>query len=200
MATGRRVRIATAPLLLVLSLSGCAQLSRMDISDGTSSWQIVPSDSETSVVVQQKLPGGLVSIMCEDDGCRTLLVTNMACTPESTFPVLVNTAIEAGITDGQCLSVEDLEDGDGTHGAILLAEANLLLANIVLDDDVALGVPMSDGSIAVFTIVMRGVRELLSTRKPELFQAPPWLNNDGAEPDNTDEDDAARWRRGVQAI
>ncbi|MEZ5741957.1 MAG: hypothetical protein R3E68_22640 [Burkholderiaceae bacterium] len=200
-----RSRIRSLPLLLLvggLALSGCAPA--VPVVEDRAGWRILGSADDDNIVVQQRLAQGLVSVMCERVGCHALIVTDARCIEEGPLPVLINSAVETRVTDGRCLAADAGDDAGGSYGAILLDEDNLLLANIVLGDDAAIAVPMADGRIRVFNVAMGGLRDLLESHQPgglgvlPLPDDPRTIPDPGTEP--FEQNEADRWRRGLQAI
>ncbi|MFK7963587.1 MAG: hypothetical protein AB8C46_06420 [Burkholderiaceae bacterium] len=201
-----------ALLANLLSIQGCATLlneqnqSDLRATHG-SEWMIIASDEEV-VVAQRSIIGGVVSVKCEFEGCRTLIVTDTECEPYSTIPVLINTAIESGVAHAQCFPydapAEDDIDAQWPASLIVLTEPNVLLPHMILGDDVSLAVPMTDGSIRVFLVMMTDLRALIAPLRPDLFESPGWLNEHELDPlpdENTmDNDELIQWRRGLLGI
>jgi len=167
-------------------------------------WAIVPSLEADSVVVQLEVDEGLISVKCDDQACQTLILTEAVCEAGSLLPVLVNTMIESGVAEGQCLPVDITEEAPRIKNAILLTEPNLLMPNMILGDRTSLAIPMADGTVKVFVVEMDGIRELIAPLIPELFESPGWLNEHGMDsmPDDDamDDDEIIEWQRGLFSI
>ncbi|MGH1360850.1 MAG: hypothetical protein ACRBC3_18980 [Burkholderiaceae bacterium] len=178
----------------MLWLTACASVSpdAGQLTSDAQRWTLVPSGDPSVIVVQRNLANGLVSMMCDQEDCETLLIGEQACELTEPFPVLVNTALETSLTEGGCAEAEDTESGNPISGLIVLSEPNLLLPSIVLGDDARFAVPMMDGNIVVYVVPMDGLRALLAPLLPDLFEAPPWLDESDIPPlpedQNTDQD------------
>jgi len=169
-----------------------------------SEWLIVPDGDANTTIAQKEIDGGLVSVKCESDGCRTLVVTDGACDFNGTLPILINTAVESTVAYGHCSPIDDPDAAAWANSSIVLTEANLLLPYMILGDDVSLAVPMSDGEIRVYLVTMAALRELIAPLRPDLFESPGWLNEHELEPlpdeDSMDDDELIQWRRGLLSI
>lgn len=167
-------------------------------------WKIVPDDDRGTIVAQRAISGGLVSVKCESDGCRTLLITDGACEINSTIPILVNTYVESGVAQGECFPIADPSAPVWATSLIVLTEPNLLLPYMILGDDVSLAAPMSNGRIRVYLVSMDALRELIAPLRPDLFESPAWLNEHQLDPlpedGAMDDDELILWRRGLLGI
>ena len=198
-----RFAILTIVLMLAAACAFSPTSSENDQAQAPG-WTLVPSAGHSDVVIQRQVASGFASINCDEDGCRTLIATEAACEINQYFPILINTKVETGITEGQCLPISPEAQSAGSLNVILLTEPNVLLPYMILGDDVTAAVPMINGEVRIFTIAMNGVRELIAPLKPDLFESPAWLNNHGLipspDPDTLDEDEVILWRRGLLGI
>lgn len=207
-----KMRSLVANLLLlgnVLGNMACSTLpnevhNQNQVATEDSEWKIVPGDGGDTILAQRKTDGELVFVECEPDACSTLVMTDGACDINSTIPILVNTAVESGIAQGQCFPVDDPNAAAWAASLIVLNEPNLLLPYMILGDNVNLAVPMSDGEIRVYLIPMDSLRELIAPLRPDLFESPGWLNEHELEPlpdeEAMDDEEMILWRRGLLAI
>lgn len=186
------IAVGNAALLTVaLTLGACAS-PPPTAPPPDERWTLMPSEDPAVVVVQRSLSNGLVSIMCTHNDCETLLIGEQACEMTEPFPVLVNTALETLLTEADCADAEESGTGETLTGLVLLSEPNLLLPSIVLGDDASFAVPLIDGNIELYSVPMDGLRTILAPLRPELFEAPTWLDESPVEPlpeeQNTDQD------------
>lgn len=205
----RRIIGSLFLLAAVVGNSACSSLPidasmHLPVDTVTSQWAIIADDEVNTIIAQKGIIGGLASVKCESDGCRMLLITDGACDFNNSIPILVNTAVESGITPAQCLPIDDPNAANWANSLVVVAEPNLFLPYMILGDEVNLAVPMSDGAIRIYVIPMSALRELIAPLRPDLFESPGWLNEHELEPrpdeETMDDDELILWRRGLLGI
>lgn len=186
-------------------LTGCAATTTLE-ANAPAIWKVIPGAAPETIVAQIQDDHAVISVLCLSDGCRILVVSSTPCEANTLVPVLVNTAVESGITTGNCVPSELPEPEPARTGAIYLNEPNVLLPQIILGDKTTIAVPSVDGRIVVYTIPMAGLRSLMESVKPDVFDFPD-APDDGLtnpfglpEPPGLNQDQIDRWRRDLESV
>lgn len=203
-------RIMLTFLIVSTLFAGCANIIPTN-SSAESVWRIVPKSEPDSVVAQTRSRGSLVSVLCLPDGCRALVVAPSPCQPNSIVPVLINTEVDSIIATGSCLPIERESlkrdnPASSETGAVYLTDPNLLLPQIVFGDDITIAIPASNGKIDVYSIPTVGLRSLMESVKPDIFDFPELRDNTELSPygvptpPNLDEKEENSWQRGMDSV
>gem|GEM_PF-6249276 len=115
------------------------------------------------------------------------------------------------IATGSCLPIERESlkrdnPASSETGAVYLTDPNLLLPQIVFGDDITIAIPASNGKIDVYSIPTVGLRSLMESVKPDIFDFPELRDNTELSPygvptpPNLDEKEENSWQRGMDSV